>query len=164
MDLSREVEVDSYYRVLGPIEIYRGDDKVSINALISKKILASLIFHRNHVLSTDDMIMEIWGESPPRRATATIHVYISRLRRLLGSKGPSTEVIITQGSGYLMNLLPQQIDASVFERLVKAGRKSLGAEYYEDASLSFDQALALWRGLYWDRFAVDPCSTELLLD
>lgn len=146
IDLSREVEADAYYRVLGPIEVYLGDDRVIIDAPISKMILASLILHPNRVLSTDHMILEIWGESPPRRAVATIHVYISRLRKLLVSAGISAGVIVTRGSGYLMNLSPQQIDAAVFEHLMKVGRKALEDQSYEDASRSFDQALALWRG------------------
>ncbi|WP_269724421.1 AfsR/SARP family transcriptional regulator [Pseudofrankia inefficax] len=110
-------------------------------------LLTVLLIRNNQVVSTSQLISEIWDERPPRRATAAVHVYISNLRKLLGdSGGGPAGPIVTRPPGYLLRLDSEQLDLTVFQRLVRQGRQSMSESRFEDAARTFDEALALWRG------------------
>src|SRR4051794_12503903 len=47
-------------------------------------LLAILLQHPNAIVSTDNLLAELWGDAPPASADKSIHVYVSRLRKELG--------------------------------------------------------------------------------
>jgi YVTN family beta-propeller protein len=106
-------------------------------------LLAVLLLHPNEVVPRDRLIDELWGERPPPTAVKAVQVYVSQLRKALPGNG---NAIATHANGYLLELVPDELDAIRFEHIVTAARASAAAGSVEEASQSFERALALWRG------------------
>src|SRR3954471_18057576 len=136
------------FRILGTLEVEAGDRAVKLGAAKQRALLAILLLHPNEPLSTDRLIDELWGESPPATAAKAVQVRISRLRKALaesrGDGGPDT--IVTREHGYRLEIDPERLDATRFERLLAEGRSELAAGRPERASSVLERALSLWRG------------------
>ena len=120
------------------------------------------LLHRGETLSTDRLIDELWGERPPARATKSMQVYISRLRKALagGNGDGSVEVIVTREHGYELRLDPERLDAHRFERLVAEGRSDLAAGRPKPAASALEGALSLWRGPPLADLAYEPFAQQ----
>jgi DNA-binding SARP family transcriptional activator/tetratricopeptide (TPR) repeat protein len=115
------------FRILGPLEVWaEGDRKLDL-AGKQRALLAILLLHANKAVSTDRLIDELWDGEPPETADKALHVYVSRLRKLLGR-----ERVQTAAPGYLLRVEPGELDLARFEQLQRDGR--------------LHEALALWRG------------------
>ena len=79
------------FRILGPLEVLDGDRAVALGGLRQRALLALLLLRANEVVSTDRLIAELWGESPPPTARQTVQVYISQLRRAVPVDGVRRE-------------------------------------------------------------------------
>ena len=71
------------FRILGPLEVAVDDRPLSLGGVKQRVLLALFLLHANEIVSRDRLIDEIWGESPPATVSAGLHVYVSRLRKLL---------------------------------------------------------------------------------
>ncbi len=100
-------------------------------------MLGLLLLHANEVVSTDRLIDELWGDSPPKSVDAVVQNCVSRLRKALGR-----ERIETHEPGYLLRLDPSEIDAVRFEQALEPARELEPAE----RASALREALALWRG------------------
>jgi len=141
------------FRILGSLEVSRNGRDMPLGGTRQRALLAILLLHRGEAVSPDRLIDELWGERPPDTATKTVQVYISRLRKLLGS-----EALLTRGGGYLLDVQPEQIDAHRFERLADEGRRKREAGDAPAAGERLKEALDLWRGppladLSYEQFA-----------
>ena len=142
------------YRVLGPLEVREGDRSLPLGGAKQRALLALLLLNANEVVSVDRLIAELWGDGPPETAVSSVHVYVSRLRRLLG---PGR--IETRPPGYLIRVDAGELDLDRFEELVASGEGD-----------SLREALDLWRGepladFMYEPFAQGPIAriTELRL-
>jgi DNA-binding winged helix-turn-helix (wHTH) protein len=124
-------------RILGPLEVADGTRLLALGAGRQRKLLAILLVRVNEVVSTDRLIHELWGDSPPESASKALQGYVSHLRRLLGR-----ELLVTEPPGYALRIPAEQIDAAQFERLVSEARAAKAAERAE----RLRSALDLWRG------------------
>ena len=106
-----------------------------------------MLLHPNEVVSSDRLIDGVWAGEPPATALKTLQVYVSQLRKRLG-----TDVIVTRAPGYLLRVDRDDLDLSRFEVLV---REAKGAAP-EVAAAKLRQALALWRGPPLAEFAYEP--------
>jgi predicted ATPase/class 3 adenylate cyclase len=93
------------------------------------------------VVSPSELIDVLWGDDPPRTATKTIQAYISSLRRLLP---PAT--IETSPGGYRLNVDPDEIDVTGFERDVGEGVRALEDRDARRAAGFLSRAVTRWRG------------------
>jgi DNA-binding SARP family transcriptional activator len=140
------------YRILGPLGVEEEGSPVPISAPKMESVLATLLVRGNQVVSVPQLTREIWGETPPKRATPAIHVYISQLRKLLSGSAPtdrparSAGPITTSPAGYLLRVRPEDLDCLVFQRLVRRGRTELSERRHAAASATLDEALDLWYG------------------
>jgi DNA-binding SARP family transcriptional activator len=139
------------YRVLGPLEVRDGDRSLPLAGAKQRALLALLLLHANQMLSRDRLIDELWGEEQPDTAVQSLHVYVSRLRKLL-----PTGTLLTRPPGYLLKLEPDELDLRRFERLLSDGRKALARDDPGRASRVLHDALALWRGPALAEFAFEP--------
>ncbi|HEU4421103.1 MAG TPA: BTAD domain-containing putative transcriptional regulator, partial [Pilimelia sp.] len=133
------------FRILGPLEVWQGDERVPVEASRERAILAVLLLGANRVVAADRLTELVWGDDPPPRARNTVHTLVWRLRRRLASAG-SPEVLLTQPPGYLVRIEPDQLDLHRFERLLDAGREAMTAGRVAEAERLFGDALGLWRG------------------
>ncbi|MDQ4028208.1 MAG: winged helix-turn-helix domain-containing protein, partial [Actinomycetota bacterium] len=129
------------FRVLGPLEVVRGGELVRIPGDKERALLASLIIRGGEVVSTDQLIDQLWGDDLPDNPANALQAIVSRLRRALGGDG----VIATKKPGYRLQLPRESIDAVRFEDLVQRATR-LGADDPSRASELLAEALSLWRG------------------
>ena len=83
------------FGILGPLEVRSDARALSLGGVRERSLLAVLLLNANELVPTDRLVDELWGEDLPKTAVKTVHVYISRLRKLLG---PDT--IVTRAPGY----------------------------------------------------------------
>jgi DNA-binding SARP family transcriptional activator len=135
------------FRLLGPLEVLDSDRPVPLGRGRQRALFALLLIHANEVVSTDRLIDQLWGESPPRTALKSVQVYVSRLRKELGDGR-----VVTQPPGYVLRADPSEIDVGRFERLVV---EADGADR-PGAADRLRSALELWRGPALADVAYEP--------
>ena len=69
-----------------------------------------------HPVSDDRLLEELWGDDQPAKPANALQALVSSLRRLLGR-----DAVERQGSGYVLRVDPDRVDATRLDRLV-AGR------------------------------------------
>jgi len=148
-------------RTLGPLEV---EDElgraVELGSPKAQALFALLVINANHVLSTDRIIDELWGDQPPSDGARNVRVYVSRLREVLEPdrvKRAPGRLIVTDASGYALRIDPEDIDAHRFGRLVDEARGEM-ADHPDSARETIAEALGLWRdrpfaGLAFEEFA-----------
>ncbi len=134
------------FQLLGPLRITENGRVASINARKVATLLAVFLIRANEVVSTEQLVAELWGYSPPRRAVAGLHVYVSQLRKFLAANGRDCADLVTRSPGYLMRIGPDELDLPEFLRLFDEGRGAFRAGDYEVASTALTHGLDLWRG------------------
>ncbi|MGH3157677.1 MAG: BTAD domain-containing putative transcriptional regulator, partial [Streptosporangiaceae bacterium] len=132
------------FQVLGPLEIWTGEAWSSIGAPKWRSLLAALLINAGQVVSTDKLIGEIWGDTPPAGAINLVSVYALRLRRMLGDE--HGELLRHRAPGYQLALADDDVDSLRFGALIIAGRQTLAQQQPERAAELLTEALALWRG------------------
>jgi DNA-binding SARP family transcriptional activator len=132
------------FRILGPLEVWSEKEGwAAIGAPKWRSLLACLLVRPGQLISTESLILELWGDSPPAKANNLVSIYVHRLRRLIGdSEG---RLLVYRAPGYLLRIAPGDLDLQEFERLVAEGRSALPAEP-QRAAVLLAEALALWRG------------------
>lgn len=134
------------YEILGSMRVFDGPAARTIGARKIETLLGVLLVRADQLVLSEQLIAEIWGQEPPTRALAGIHVYISQLRKFLGKDDPARRPIDTGPSGYRLRLGRDELDARIFLEHAAAGRGYAKAGFYADAENSLTAALALWRG------------------
>ena len=90
--------------MLGPVEVWTGQDWAKIGAGKQRSVLATLLLRPGEVVSTDALIDQVWPDKPPARAANLISVYVYHLRKLIGDA--DGQVIVTRAPGYQLMLAP----------------------------------------------------------
>ena len=132
------------FRILGPLEVLRDGTVVDLGHAKQRAVLGVLLLHRGDVVSTERLIDELWGESPPPTATKVVQVYVSRLRKALDDAAAAR--VCTQAPGYVFEPGPDVVDADRFESLVAEARRTRENDDVAEAAANYREALALWRG------------------
>jgi DNA-binding SARP family transcriptional activator len=125
------------FRILGPLDVVDAGRSLDLGGQKQRALLTYLLLHRHEPVSTDRLVTELWVEPAPPTAAKVVQVYVSRLRRLLGER-----TIERRASGYVLDVVPDQVDADRFERLVDGATHSEASQ----AARTLREALALWRG------------------
>jgi DNA-binding SARP family transcriptional activator/class 3 adenylate cyclase/tetratricopeptide (TPR) repeat protein len=149
------------FRILGPFEVLKGRQAVSLPRGQGRKLLAILVLRAGEVVSTDRLIDELWGENPPATATNALQNLVSRLRKRLEpawASGVLPTALETHPPGYLLAIDPGQVDANRFRHLLAEAREaSVG-----DKAAMLHRALSLWRGPALADFIYEPfAQTEI---
>ena len=129
------------FRLLGPLEAVVDGRPVQLAAAKPRALLALLLLNRNRVVPSERLIDELWEDEPPARATKTLQVYVSQLRKELGP-----DRLVTQQPGYLLRVAEGELDLERFEQLVAQARKRLADGDAAGARDELRAALDLWRG------------------
>jgi DNA-binding SARP family transcriptional activator len=129
------------FRLLGPLEVVVDGNPVQLAAAKPRALLTLLLLNRNRVVPTERLIDELWSDEPPARATKTLQVYVSQLRKALGP-----DRLVTRSPGYLLRVDPGELDLDRFETLTADARMRLGNGDATGARDQLREALELWRG------------------
>ena len=73
------------FRILGSVEVADGGLVKDLGGLRERTLLARLLLAGGQVVSADRLADDLWAGQPPPHYLATLRVYISRLRRALGT-------------------------------------------------------------------------------
>ncbi|MDH3730072.1 MAG: winged helix-turn-helix domain-containing protein, partial [Acidimicrobiia bacterium] len=126
--------------VLGPVEVERAGELLSIGGRRARSILAALVISLRHAVSDDRLIEAVWGDEPPESARASVQSHISRLRGVLGH-----DVVQRHDHSYVLEIDPGQVDACVFERTFGQAAEIFPSDPAETLQLC-RRALEVWRG------------------
>ena len=132
------------FQVLGPLRVDSGDAALPLGSRQQQVLLALLCTAPNTAMHPDRLVDEIWGEAPPRSAHHLIQVYVSRLRKLLGTVDGQPRIVL-ESVGYALRIDDGQLDAQQLVALAATGRELADS----DGPGSWDalgQATKLWRG------------------
>jgi predicted ATPase/DNA-binding winged helix-turn-helix (wHTH) protein len=130
------------FRLLGPVEAFSDGVALPLGGPRQRALLALLLVDPGEPVSVDRLVDELWQGRPPPGAATTLRSYASRLRSVLGEAG-----VLTSGpAGYVLDVDPDRIDSSRFERLVREAEKNLAGGRYRRARQQLSEALLLWRG------------------
>jgi YVTN family beta-propeller protein len=132
--------------ILGPLSLTVGGEERPVAGEKLQALLARLLLDANRAVSTERLIDELWGDEPPASARQSLHVHVGRLRRLLGDGGDGSSPLETTGSGYLLRIDADEVDALRFRSLLASARAERSAGRVEAAGATYSEALALWRG------------------
>src|SRR4029453_12181098 len=99
------------FRILGPLELSADGRVLPLGSQKQRALLALLLVHANETVSRDRLIEELWAEAAPATVESALHVYLSRLRRLLESAG-AEGVLTREAHGYRLRVEPEQLDAN----------------------------------------------------
>ena len=143
------------FRILGPLEVLDDGRPLALGGSKQRALLALLLVHANQTLTSERLIDELWGESPPANAPKTLQVHISRLRKALASDAVGGPLFTREG-GYQLELDTDRLDSHRFEALAAEGRSELAAERPQGALATLESALSLWRGPPLTDLAYEP--------
>jgi len=136
--------------LLGPIEVTRGDGRdVVLGMGRQAAVFAVLALRANTVVSTGALVQALWDPPVPEGAVATLHTYLSRLRRTVfadAGRWDRRGVLSSTGGAYRLTLAPGVLDLDVFEEHVDVAIRARLAGDDRAAAEQLDTALALWRG------------------
>ena len=138
-------------RLLGPVEVLRGAERVDVGGPKESALLALLALHAGDEVSTERIVDTLWGERPPRTAAKSLHVRAARLRKALGEG-----VLVTPGRAYVLAIDAAAVDARRFEQSISEGRGLLERGDHLRAAERLRAALALWRGPALANLAYEP--------
>lgn len=134
------------YEILGSFRAVDDDGPLHLSARKAQVVLAALIIRADHVVSAEELVAELWHGSPPNRALAGVHVYISQLRKFIRRPASSNSAIVTWAPGYMFCPNQDELDFLLFQDLVQDGRRELRAGNHAGAAENLERALGLWRG------------------
>ena len=128
--------------VLGPLEVATDHGMVEIGGVRLRALLVRLAVDVGRPVAADSLVDALWPEQAPANPVASLQSLVWRLRRAL----PDGQVVRSGNGWYQLDLPPDAVDASQFERLVGEGRLALRAGDAAGARRRLREALVLWRG------------------
>lgn len=166
---SATVEKRLDFGLLGPLQMTIDGTPVPSGTPKQRAVLAMLVINRNRPVGVDALITALWEEWPPSGARASIHSYVSNLRKLLGGAGIDPRVVLAAAPpGYRLSIPDNTCDLGRFVAEKTAGVHAAAAGRFEQASRHLSAALREWRGPVLDDLRdfqfVEPFATALVED
>ena len=144
------------FRLLGPLEVVRGAQRVDLGGPKQRAVLALLLLEAGRVVSVDRLVDVVWGDASPRSAAASLQAYISNLRRLLRDDERATSPIARRGNGYEIDVAPEDVDVTGFVAECAQAQAAVDGHDWATATSAAQRAAARWRGPLLVEFADEP--------
>ncbi|WP_165495146.1 AfsR/SARP family transcriptional regulator [Actinomadura roseirufa] len=129
------------FGLLGPLEVRRDGAPVPVSAPKLRVVLATLLLRANRDVSLGELAENVWGPDGPARPTASLRVFLMRLRQLC----EAPELIRTTPDGYRLEIDDEALDLLRFGNLVERGRALAAGGDLGRAESALDEAMRLWR-------------------
>jgi DNA-binding SARP family transcriptional activator/DNA-binding XRE family transcriptional regulator len=140
--------VSVWVGVQGPLAVRRHGHPVEVGPAMRRDLLGLLAVQPGRVVTCAEIIDVLWGQDPPVTCERLIHLHVGRLRRLLEpdrQKRAPGRILVRSRGGYRLDLAPEQLDLTEFDRLVARARQLTAGDPPEALAL-FTRALESWRG------------------
>jgi predicted ATPase/DNA-binding SARP family transcriptional activator len=128
-------------RILGPLEVSEDGKSLPLGGVKQRAVLVLLALEAGRVVSRGALVDGLWQDDPPATATNILQVYVSQLRKTLGSGR-----IGTVGAGYVLSEVDLRVDCDHFSALMAEGTRHLERGDAHVAGQTLRAALGLWRG------------------
>ena len=125
--------------LLGPFAVSVGGRPALLGSDRLRSVLALLALSVGEPVSLPRLAAAVWGDEQPADARRTLQLYVTRLRRALGS-----EAIQTVPGGYLLDTPPANVDAVRFAWLLDDAAR---AKDQDARRTRLVEALELWQGI-----------------
>jgi SARP family transcriptional regulator, regulator of embCAB operon len=157
------------FGLLGPLEMSVDGALVPLGTPKQRAVLAMLVINRNSPVGVERLITALWEGWPPSGARASIHSYVSNLRKLLSGVGIDPRTVLAAAPpGYRLSIPDNTCDLGRFIAEKTAGVHAAALGRFEQASRHLSTALAQWRGPVLDDLRdfqfVDTYATSLVED
>ncbi|WP_461167209.1 BTAD domain-containing putative transcriptional regulator [Tsukamurella serpentis] len=136
-------------RVLGQVSLSVDGAPNEVSGVKPRSVLALLVMNRGRAVTVDSLSEQVWDGRPPASARASLQVFVSGLRKALRGPGAGSGLdaqLVTSGSTYRLDLLPEQSDIGRFEAARRRGTELAAAARFDEASAMFAAALSEFRG------------------
>lgn len=155
--------------LLGPLEMSVDGAMVPLGTPKQRAVLAMLLMNRNSPVGVERLITAVWEGWPPSGARASIHSYVSNLRKLLAGAGIDPRAVLAAAPpGYRLSIPEHTCDIGRFIAEKNAGVHAAASGRFEQASQHLSAALAEWRGPVLEDLRdfqfVDAFATSLVED
>ncbi|MCF1594607.1 AfsR/SARP family transcriptional regulator [Streptomyces muensis] len=138
------------FHLIGPFRITTDEgDTFAPKAPKICQMLAVLALQPREPVATETLVRELWGENPPSGAPRTLQTHVYHARRMLHDAqvvSGERKLLLTQAPGYFLDIARSEVDACVFEELVRSAQRELHQGAPEKAAAHLDRARTLWRG------------------
>jgi SARP family transcriptional regulator, regulator of embCAB operon len=135
------------FGLLGPLEMSVDGALVPLGTPKQRAVLAMLLMNRNSPVGVERLITALWEGWPPSGARASIHSYVSNLRKLLTGVGVDPRTVLAAAPpGYRLSIDENTCDLGRFIAEKTAGVHAAASGKFEQASQHLSAALAEWRG------------------
>lgn len=143
-------------RVFGPLSVLLNGRHVDLGPPRQRAVLAVLLTAIGRVVPVQTIMDGLWGSEPPEQALASLHSYVSRLRKPISSwplsDGARLEIQY-RSPGYLLVAPPDEIDTARFEQLVHEGLEAARGANQAQAFSVLGSALDFWTAPPFEEFA-----------
>jgi DNA-binding SARP family transcriptional activator len=124
-----------------------GGAPVSLGSRKQRAVLAMLVINRNRAVGSEALIDAVWGELARQEARASLHTYVSNLRRFLNNAGVDGRAVLAAApSGYRLTVPDIDCDIGRFVGEKTAGIRAAAAGRFDLASRHLSAAVSEWRG------------------
>ena len=132
------------FRLIGTVEIDSGGQVIEIGPPQQRLVAAALAVDAGRLVTAESLIDRVWDDAP-QGARRTLHVLISKVRRVLehaSDREPEDVTVVRRSGGYVLQLGPSQVDLLRFRRLADDTRHADSAARVT----LLRRAVALWHG------------------
>ncbi|RSO48868.1 hypothetical protein DMH15_03835 [Streptomyces sp. WAC 06725] len=132
--------------LLGPVGLWRGDQRIELPVRLDRTLLAALLLHHEDVASDAELLGVLWGGDPPRGARASLDHSVARLRKALGEDG---HILARERVGYALRGdagTELDVDLERAEEYQRAARAAGEEGDWARARTLLDAAIGLWQG------------------
>lgn len=135
------------FAVLGPLSVIGPDGQVLTPPPGKRRrLLAALLRRRNDWVEIDVLAEALWDRAEyPSSVSGSIKTYVHQLRKALPPTADGQR-LAGQGGAYRLTVQPGELDADIFESLVRLGADALARGEHAEAIRLQRRALELWRG------------------
>jgi DNA-binding SARP family transcriptional activator/tetratricopeptide (TPR) repeat protein len=132
-------------RVLGPLEVRAAGMALPLGAPKQQVVLAMLAVHAGRVVGLDELVDEVWPDSPPASAVANVRSYAASIRRGFEAVEERRDRLVRRGSGYQLNVEPHELDLLAFSAQAATGRRARHSGDLSASVVAFREALSYWQ-------------------
>jgi len=127
--------------VLGDFTATVDGREVALGGPRQKAVFARILAGGDETVSAEQIVDDVWGERSAESTVASVHAYVSRLRRVLGA-----DAIPRRAGRYVIDRDAVTVDADQFVDDVARGREALARGADGAAAAILGAALGRWRG------------------
>lgn len=137
------------FTLLGRLQVVKDGVDHAPTAPKVLQLMGLLLMRPGAVVHNDTIVDELWAGRPPRSVRSTMQTYVYHLRKCIEQRGLAADgdaLLATRLPGYVMNVMPEQVDVFAFGERCQEGRALSAVGRHAEAATAFRAALAMWSG------------------